>query len=145
MRSEEIVNARIEALHAGVSPAVRRSDGAQFAMMLSMISASQDWARQLSGGPSQDSEVPSKLDRNHLYTPELVGRMGQALQQDRPGDLQMLVSWLDTVPLSGRFRAPAAVQQESSGEQLPLSQAAVLAKGYDMVDEIRQSSLQVAA
>ncbi|WP_421868754.1 hypothetical protein [Motiliproteus sp.] len=145
MRSEEIVNARIEALHAGVSPAVRRSDGAQFAMMLSMISASQDWARQLSSEPASEADVPSRLDRNHLYTPELVGRMGQALQDERPGDLQMLVSWLDTVPLSGRYAATVAAEDSESSDQLPLSQAAVLAKGYDMVGEIQESSVQVAA
>ncbi|MEH6472797.1 MAG: hypothetical protein V7752_16275 [Halopseudomonas sp.] len=143
MRPEEIVNARIDALHAGVNPAVQRAGGAQFALMLSMISASQEWAQQLSLQAQEAGPEIVSGDRNQLYTPELVGDMARALQEGRPGDLQMWVSWLDTVPLGGRVKSTS--ESAVSADAVPLSQAAVLAKHYGMVDEVRQSRVQLAA
>ena len=146
MRPEEILNARIEALHSGVNSAVQRPDGAQFALMLSMIAASQELAQQLGDkAAGVEAQIDLLADRLKLYTPELVGQMAQAVKDQRPGDMQLWISWLDTVPLevglSKAKRADAEVDQAA----LPLSQAAVLAKRYHMLDEIRDSSLQVAA
>lgn len=143
MRAEEIVNARIEALHAGVNPAVGRAGGAQFALMLSMISASQEWAQQLTmRGQSAESEAVV-ADRNQLYTPEMAGDMARALLEGRPGDLQMWLSWLDTVPM--RKVSGSAAQYVTDAGTVSLSQAAVLARRYDLVDEVRQSRIQLAA
>ena len=143
MRPEEIVNARIDALHAGVNPAVQRAGGAQFALMLSMISASQEWSQQLTlRGQSLESESPG-VDRNQLYTPEMAGDMARALQEGRPGDLQMWISWLETVPM--RRLSQTASESAAVSDAVPLSQAAVLAKRYDLVDEVRQSRVQLAA
>lgn len=145
MRPEEIINARIESLHTGVNSAVRRPDGAQFALMLSMISASQEWAQQLAARPVDDASEAMPLDRNDLYTPQMVGQMAEALQDGRIGDLQMWVSWLETVPpgLIRKRLTDAAVPPQT--ESVPLSQAAVLAKRYHMVDEIKQSRVKIAA
>ncbi|MEH6825482.1 MAG: hypothetical protein V7629_16405 [Motiliproteus sp.] len=147
MRPEEIVNARIDALHAGVNPAVRHTDGAQFALMLSMISASQDWAQQLAlrdpGSDSGGEPAAAIVDRSQLYTPEMAGEMARALQEGRTGDLQMQLSWLDSVPLQRRPGAVSAASVDSAA--VPLSQAAVLAKRYDLVGEVRQSRVQLAA
>lgn len=145
MRPEEIINARIESLHTGVNSAVQRPDGAQFALMLSMISASQEWAQQLAAKTDNGVENNAVWDRNDLYTPEMVGQMAGALQDGRVGDLQMWVSWLETVPpgLIGKRLTDAAASTQN--ESVPLSQAAVLAKRYHMVDEVQQSRVKIAA
>lgn len=142
MRPEEIINARIDALHARVNPAVQRTDGAQFALMLSMISASQDWAQQLSLRAQTESVEPV-VDRNQLYTPKLAGDMARALREGRPGDLHMWLSWIDTMPLTRLTRS--TVESADDVGAVPLSQAAVLAKRYDLVDEVRQSQVLLAA
>lgn len=143
MRPEEIVNARIDALHAGVNPAVQRAGGAQFALMLSMISASQEWAQQLSLRAQSAEPVTQLVDRNQLYTPEIAGDMARALREGRPGDLHMWLSWLDSKPLSRLARS--AFESVTEVGAVPLSQAAVLAKRYDLVDEVRQSRILLAA
>lgn len=143
MRPEEIINARIDALHAGVNPAVRRADGAQFALMLSMISASQEWSQQLSLRDQGEKADSRAADRNRLYTPEIAGTMAQALKEGRLGDLHMWISWLDTMPLNRKVQP--LLESVAGSEVVPLSQAAVLAKRYDMVDEVRQSRVQLAA
>ncbi|MFT5722506.1 MAG: hypothetical protein ACI9W6_002835 [Motiliproteus sp.] len=143
MRPEEIVNARIDALQAGVNPAVQRPDGAQFALMLSMISASQEWAQQLSLQAKSAEPNGGLLDRNQLYTPEIAGDMARSLLEGRPGDLHMWLSWLDTKPLS-RMASPE-LASITDVDTVPLSQAAVLAKRYDLVGEVRQSRVLLAA
>jgi hypothetical protein len=145
MRPEEIINARIESLHTGVNSAVQRPDGAQFALMLSMISASQEWAQQLAAKSDAQVDEAAAWDRNDLYTPEIVGQMAGALQDGRIGDLQMWVSWLETVPpgLIQKRLSDAAVSPQA--DAVPLSQAAVLAKRYHMLDEIKQSRVKIAA
>ncbi|MFT6916345.1 MAG: hypothetical protein ACJAWL_002679 [Motiliproteus sp.] len=142
MRPFDIINARIDALQAGVNPAVRRTDGAQFALMLSMISASQEWAQQLSL-QDRSAEGAQQVDRNQLYTPEMAGDMARSLLEGRPGDLHMWLSWLETKPMS-RVASPA-LESIAAADTVPLSQAAVLAKRYDMVGEVRQSRVLLAA
>ena len=108
-----------------------------------MISASQEWSQQLTlRGQSLESESPG-VDRNQLYTPEMAGDMARALQEGRPGDLQMWISWLETVPM--RRLSQTASESAAVSDAVPLSQAAVLAKRYDLVDEVRQSRVQLAA
>ncbi len=145
MRPEEIINARIESLHTGVNSAVQRPDGAQFALMLSMIAASQEWAQQLAAKADVGADDAVAWDRNDLYTPDMVGQMAGALQDGRIGDLQMWVSWLETVPpgLIKKRLSDAATAPQT--EAVPLSQAAVLAKRYHMLDEIKQSRVKIAA
>ncbi|MEH6648573.1 MAG: hypothetical protein V7707_00950 [Motiliproteus sp.] len=145
MRPEEIINARIESLHTGVNSAVQRPDGAQFALMLSMISASQEWAQQLAAKADDGVEDSAAWDRNDLYTPEMVGQMAGALQDGRIGDLQMWVSWLETVPPGLIRRRLTDASANPQNESVPLSQAAVLAKRYHMVDEVKQSRVKIAA
>ncbi len=145
MRPEEIINARIETLHAGVRTAVQRPDGAQFALMLSMISASQELAQQLAAKEQSGDGAAASVDRDDLYTPEMVGQMAGALQDGRSGDLQMWVSWLETVPPGLIKKRLSAAAVPANVDAVPLSQAAVLAKRYHMLDEIRQSRVKIAA
>lgn len=145
MRPEEIINARIETLHAGVRTAVQRPDGAQFALMLSMIAASQELAQQLASKSQDEDGSVASVNRNDLYTPEMVGQMAGALQDGRTGDLQMWVSWLETVPPGLIKKRISAAAAPVTADAVPLAQAAVLAKRYHMLDEIRQSRVKIAA
>ncbi len=146
MRPSEVVHARVDALTEGLTTAVRKTDGAQFALMLSMISESQTLAQTLEKIAETGSEPAAQAieNRDELYTPEIVGRLSTALQQGRGGDLQMMLSWLETVPLSGRSRPrPALPAGEQSG--VSFSQAAVMAAQYGVLDEIRDSRVRLAA
>ena len=144
MKANEIVHARIDALTGGLAGAVRKTDGAQFALMLSMISESKQLVSRLEVA-SQDSLPSEQIEsRDELYTSELVGRLNNALRKGNMGDLQLLISWLDTVPLEGRQRALQS-EGDVSEANVPLSQAAVLAGRYSMLDEIKDSRLRIAA
>lgn len=149
MKPEEIAIARIEALHQRANPTVQRAAGAQFALTLSMIAASQEWAQQLAlrAEKAGDAGPVDTLQRDHLYTPEMVGKMAQALQDGFVGDVQLLVSWVETMP--PELVAKLALSKRKSSvldpDAVPLAQAAVLAKRYHMLDEIRDSAMRVAA
>ncbi|OMH39068.1 hypothetical protein [Motiliproteus sp. MSK22-1] len=144
MKANEIVHARIDALTGGLGSAIRKTDGAQFALMLSMISESKHLVSHLEAA-SQDSLPSEQVEsRDELYTSEVVGRLNNALRKGNMGDLQLLISWLDTVPLEGRQR-PVQRGAEIGEGNVPLSQAAVLAGRYSMLEEIKDSRLRVAA
>ncbi|MCW8885874.1 MAG: hypothetical protein OQK12_11565 [Motiliproteus sp.] len=142
MKTSEVVHARIDALTAGLSHAVQETGGARFALMLSMISESQTLAHKL-GDESEKIDLPDPLSgRSQLYDAEVVGRLNQSLKEGNWGDLHLMLSWLETVPLQGRQLQPLPNNDE---EGMAFSQAAVLAKHYGMVDEVKQSRLSVAA
>lgn len=132
---------RIDALTGQLNPSVARSDGAAFALALSMIFHAQQSMRGTadSGGGAAESAAPS---RDRLYSPELVGRLGRALQSGERGEMAMLVSWLEEAPLP----ASVDVAERAADVARPsLAQAAVMAKSYGLLEEIEQSALSVAA
>lgn len=151
MKPEEIAIARIEALHQSANPTVQRAAGAQFALTLSMIAASQEWAQQLAvrAEGSEPAGPADTLQRDHLYSPGMVGQMAKALQDGYPGDVQMQVSWVETMPpgLVAKLAQTRRLEQKtvSDADAVPLAQAALLAKRYHMLDEIRDSAMRVAA
>ena len=146
MQTTEVVHARIDALNEGLSSAVRKTDGAQFALMLSMISESQAQVSQLESKADEDVVSSAISSRDELYTAEIVGRLNQAFHRGEAGELALLISWLESVPLEGRRRPPVESSAAQLGaDQMPLSQAAVLARRYGMLDEIRESRLSFAA
>ncbi len=144
MNPSNIVNTRIERLTEGLSGAVHQSGGAQFALMLSMISESELLSHRLAAGEEQTPETPYLQSRDELYTPEIVARLNQGLNAGQSGEVQLLLSWLDTVPLAGRLK-PSVDGAMAADNQLPLPQAALLARRYDLLEEISESRPEAAA
>lgn len=138
MQTPEIILSRIDHLHEGLSQAVQKPGGAQFALMLSMIRDSQSQA--LNAGSGDDSESAALPQRNNLYTPELVGRLNQSLRSGLMGDVHLQLSWLDTAPLR-----KAVSEVDNGSSVVSLSQAAVLAKQYTALDEAKESRHLIAA
>lgn len=140
MQTPEIILSRIDHLQEGLSQAVNEPGGARFALMLSMIWDSDLQARQ-AGSQGQDGQgALSPVNRLNLYTPELVGRLNASFHQGNMGDVHLLLSWLETAPLS---RLPLAV--EATTNSVPIEQAAVMAKKYTVLDEIHESQHRIAA
>lgn len=162
VQTPELILNRIERLNEGLSQSVKSTGGADFAMLLSMISASQQQANGLTTQTSQQdaedrvgrfqlaAENEAVSSRDQLYQPETLARLNDSLRKGYLGDFHLLLSWLDTVPLEGRVR------RFSLGPSTPgvgFSQAAVLGSGADllaksgylMLDEIERSSHLVAA
>lgn len=140
MQTPDILISRIEHLNEGLSQAVQAPGGAQFAMMLSMLWDSQYQGQTASVPVDGTNGVETLPQRNDLYTPELVGRMNQSLRSGLMGDVYLHLSWLDTAPLRHMVS-----QAESSDSSVPLPQAAVLAKQYTVLDEVRESQHRIAA
>ncbi|WP_210397064.1 hypothetical protein [Motiliproteus sediminis] len=138
--SPDILLNRIDALTGQLNPSVARSDGAAFALALSMIFHAQQSVQGIAAVESDGSGVAAGRER--LYSPEIVGRLGRALQAGARGEMAMLVSWLEEAPLPP---LAAESRQQRDGGGLSLAQAAVLAKSYSLLEEIQQSSLSVAA
>ncbi len=138
MKAIDVIDARIDSLTAGLTPAVQRVGGAQFALMLSMISESQQ-LRQRLDYVEPDADLQAVTQRDDLYTPVMVGQMNEALHDKRLGDLHMWVSWADTVPLTGRLRPRIEADAVSEAGTVSAAQAAVLAGRYGMLDEITES------
>jgi len=138
----DILLQRIDRLTGQLNPSVARAGGAQFALMLSMIYQAQ---QLVVGAAASGSAAPgaARLTPFPQYTPAMVARLGSALQAGQRGELAMLVSWLDSVPVK---LGPSGPASERDAEVRPsLAQAALLAKSYSLLDEIKQSSLSVAA
>ncbi|MEH6625960.1 MAG: hypothetical protein V7739_05930 [Motiliproteus sp.] len=142
MQTNEVVHARIDALTAGLSNAVRATGGAEFALMLSMISESQVLAKQMTEGVGVDTPPAQISNRDQLYTGDVVERLNRSLKGGQLGELQLLLSWLETVPLQGRT-LPLVVSEAPTG--IPVAQAALLARQYSMLDEVSDSRLRLAA
>ncbi|WP_207062347.1 hypothetical protein [Motiliproteus sp. SC1-56] len=135
MKPAEILTSRIDSLNEALNPAVRRTGGAEFALMLSMIAESQALAQRLQRAEADDGPA-AVATRDQLYDERLVGMMSGGLARQQLGDLHMAVSWVETVPLSGR--------RSASAEQ-PLLGAALGVKAYSLLDEIQESRARVAA
>lgn len=140
MQTPEIVLNRIDQLTEGLSPAVQKAGGAQFALLLSMIAESQAQAYRLTVAAASEAEQRDTPQRLDLYTPELVGRLNESLKNGSMGDVYLLLSWLETAPLRGR-----ALPSEASETAVSLPQAALMAKKYSVLDEINESTYRIAA
>lgn len=139
MQTPDVVLSRIDNLNEGLSQAVQKTGGAQFAMMLSMIwdSQSQALGLDVESAANGSDTLPKRDD---LYTPELVARLNQSFRSGNMGDVHLLLSWLDTAPL--RLVVKPA---ETGVNEVALSQAAVMAKQYTVLDEVKDSQYRIAA
>lgn len=138
MQTPDILLSRIDHLNEGLSLAVQKPGGAQFALMLSMIRDSQSQSFAVKNADS--GEPDALLQRNSLYTPELVGRLNESLRSGLMGDVYLHLSWLEMAPLR-----KVSSQADKSSAVVSLPQAAVLAKQYTALDEAKESQHQIAA
>lgn len=137
--TSQLLLQRIDRLTGELNPAVSRAGGAQFALMLSMIYQAQ---QLVAGERLADATEQGGAGLYSHYTPQLVGRLGQALQAGQRGELAMLVSWLDTYPARETMLHAEEVEREMPSS---LAQSVLLAKRYGLLDEIRQSKHSIAA
>ncbi|MGB0732226.1 MAG: hypothetical protein ACPGPF_00625 [Pontibacterium sp.] len=112
VRTEQI-QTRIESLTTDLAPAVQAGQGAQFAMLMSMIATNQLYyqpeaqAQPLGGFelPPVESVYP---EPNSLYNGEVVERLNDSVHQDQRGEFAYVNSHLHTeslMPVNGRAGA----------------------------------------
>jgi hypothetical protein len=138
MYTDPIQN-RIETYTCGLAPAVQAGNGAEFSLLLSLISVNQLQYRALPAQPLVEAALPAQPgfpDPNTLYTPELTGQLNQAVSQRQTGDFALLRSYLDTAA-----RTPGQVRQA----QDQFEQVALLSSGRLMLDQIAGSRVQLSA
>jgi hypothetical protein len=138
MYSDPIQN-RIETFTCGLTPAVQSGNGAEFSLLLSLISVNQLQYRALPAQPLVDTPAPvpaSFPEPNNLYTPALAGQFNQALSEQQAGEFAMLCSYLDTA-------ARTPVQARQAQDQF--EQVALMSSGRLLLDQIAASRLQLSA
>ena len=142
MQTDQIQLERIETYTASLPSAIQGANGAQFAMLLSMITANQDAApsfqlpavAQEAVAPVQ-SKFPSEVEVNK---PQLVERLNNAVHQLRFGDFAFVNSFIETVAETPRPYKSAADAFEK---------VALMSSGKLMLDHIQMAkgSVDIAA
>jgi len=142
MHSESIQLERIETYTASLPGAIQGANGAQFAMLLSMITANQDAAPvfQLPTAVQEQPTVvqtpyPSEVEVNK---PQLVERLNDAVHQLRFGDFAFVNSFIETMAETVRPNQSAVDQFEK---------VALMSSGKLMLDHIHtaRGSVDIAA
>lgn len=115
MQTEKI-QARIETYTSSLPQAVQSPHGAQFAMLLSLISTNQSNSYQYSSQAIQQKSgegfsLPEE-DRypsiDELHTPYLVERLNHSVNDNIPGDFAYINSYIETRALTTRTHRSAA-------------------------------------
>jgi len=135
----DTIQSRIETYTCGLTPAVQSGNGAEFSLLLSLISVNQQQYRPQSPAPLVESLQPAGAvfpDPNALYTPELAGRLNRAVHDRQAGEVAMLCSYLDTAA-----RTPAQARQARD----QFEQVALMSSGRPLLDQIAASRLQLSA
>ena len=142
MQAEQIKLERIETYTASLPSAIQGANGAQFAMLLSLITTNQEMPAQFSL-PVQQEQVesvsqptyPTELEVNK---PQLVERLNNAVHQLRFGDFAFINSFIETQAQTARPYQTAADQFEK---------VALMSSGRLMLDHIgvARGSLNIAA
>lgn len=138
MYTEPIQN-RIETYTRGLTPAVQSGNGAQFSLLLSLISVNQLQYRALQVQPLAEATPPEQAgfpNLSDLYTPELAGRLNRAVHDRQAGEVAMLCSYLETA-------ARTPVQARQAQDQF--EQVALMSSGRLLLDQIAASRLQLSA
>lgn len=128
MQSEKI-QARIETYTADLPRAVQSPNGAQFAMLLSLIASNQEIYEPQpapatgDGSFSLESQASRYPDPNEFYTQGVVDRLNRSVNAGERGEYAYLVSHIDVhshLPRSGRLAADsfARVALETSGRMM---------------------------
>ena len=134
MQTDQIQLERIETYTASLPSAIQGANGAQFAMLLSMITTNQDMAPsfQLPASAQQpqqaapaESKYPSEVE---VHKPQLVERLNDAVHHLRFGDFAFINSFIETVAETPRRHRSAADQFEK---------VALMSSGKLMLDHIQ--------
>lgn len=137
----EHIQQRIETYTADLPQAVQSSNGARFAMLLSLIASNQEVytpQRQPARGdgsfalPEPELEYPNP---NDFYTSEVVGRLNRSVNQHERGEFAYLLSHVDT-----NAHMPANVRRVEDS----FAQVALTASGRMMLDSIAQSRQSIS-
>ncbi len=131
---------RIETYTGNLTQAVQGGNGAQFSMLMSLISTNQEFYRpevQRSGGDFQlpEPEVDLYVDPNELHTPEVVSRLNHSINDNLSGDYAYLVSHLSTESVTPRSSRRAADN---------FAKISLMSAGKLMLDEIATSRQQIS-
>ncbi|MEM5528980.1 hypothetical protein WN093_09165 [Gammaproteobacteria bacterium AS21] len=142
MQADQIQLERIDTYTASLPSAIQGANGAQFAMLLSLITANQDIPSQFNMPSAPAVEVspaqtvyPSQLEVNKPY---LVERLNNAVHQLRFGDFAFVNSFIET-------QAQTARPNQSGADQF--EKIALMSSGRLMLDQIgvARGSLNIAA
>lgn len=108
----ERIEQQIETYTSTLSHAVQNGQGAQFSMLLSMISASEDQAAKKvgSGGVFElpASEELSYPDPDSLYNEEIVGRLNTSVGSSNFADMAYVLSHVHAQAIMPENQALAA-------------------------------------
>jgi len=120
----DAIQSRIDTFTAGLTPAVQSGQGAQFSLLLSLISVNQ---QQYTPVPAASASVggfrlPALTypDPNSFYGDTLTARLNRSVRDQQRGEFALLCSYLDAV---SRTPQPARRALERS-EQVALMDAA---------------------
>lgn len=142
MQTDQIQLERIETYTASLPSAIQGANGAQFAMLLSLITANQDIGSGFQLPPSveqqpqpQQSTYPTEVEVNK---PALVGRLNDSIHQLRFGDFAFVNSFIETVAETPRTQRARADEFEK---------VALMSSGKLMLDHINiaRGSINIAA
>jgi len=142
MQSDQIQLERIDTYTASLPSAIQGANGAQFAMLLSLITANQDMAPgfQMPAATqeqtvSAQSAYPLEVEVNK---PQLVERLNDAVHQLRFGDFAYVNSFIETMSETAR-PSQASVDQ--------FEKVALMSSGKLVIDQIEMArgSIDIAA
>ncbi|MBV1789764.1 hypothetical protein KQ940_17045 [Marinobacterium sp. D7] len=138
MQTERILQ-RIETYTADLPQAVQSSNGARFAMLLSLIASNQELyspVRQPASGDGSFELLQESLsypDPNEFYTELVVDRLNRSVNAGQRGEYAYLISHVDTqahTPRQGRIAS-------DSFEQVALASSGRMM--IDLIDRSRHS------
>jgi hypothetical protein len=142
MQTDQIQLERIETYTASLPSAIQGANGAQFAMLLSLITANQNIGPSFQLPAAQDVEpvvqqsvYPTEVEVNK---PELVERLNNSVHQLRFGDFAFVNAFIETMAEAPRTARAAADQFEK---------VALMSSGKLMLDHINiaRGSVDIAA
>ncbi len=131
----ERIQSRIETYTSNLTQAVQGGSGAQFSLLLSMISANQDLFALAEPRPTGEGfALPEGQVRypnpNEFYDGEVVERLNVSVHEDQRGEFAYVNSYIET-----GARTPVGARKAVDH----LEKVAVLAAGGAMLDEISTS------
>ncbi|MGB0466654.1 MAG: hypothetical protein ACPGF7_03865 [Pontibacterium sp.] len=138
MQTEKIQN-RIETYTSNLTQAVQGGSGAQFSMLLSMISTNQDlFAFNADAQGGNGFELPEAALRypgpNEFYNGEMVERLNISVNQHLRGEFAYINSYVET-----GARTPVNARRANDA----FEKVALLTAGNSMLGEIEASRNQI--
>lgn len=145
MQTEQVQQTRIETYTASLPGAIQGANGAQFAMLLSLITANQNIAPapgfSVAGtAPVEVAQpaVPSYPTELEVNKPYLVDRLNQSVNNLRFGDFAYINSFIET---NAEMVRPAQARADE------FEKVALMSSGKLMLDhiEVARGSINLAA